>query len=394
METMVMELFGGIYRNKTVLVTGHTGFKGSWLSLWLTMMGARVIGYALAPPTEPNHYNLLDLDMVSIEGDIRNGQKLCDVLARHKPEIVFHLAAQPLVRYSYSNPIETYQINVIGTLNVYEACRNAESVRAIVSITTDKVYENKECPWGYRESDELGGYDPYSSSKACAEILTASYRNSYFPLSEYGTRHQTLVTTARSGNVIGGGDWGKDRLIPDIMIATAAREPVVIRNPSAVRPWQHVLESLSGYLLLGQKLLAGDHNVAGAWNFGPDTKDAAAVHKVVEDIQIHWKIINYVVHSETSAKLPETSTLMLDTSKANNKLHWHPVWNFSETIGRTANWYQGYYEQKVIKSEDDIQVYLNMAAKKDLCWAGMPNRNIEPFETHLPRTHESSCATV
>ncbi len=394
MEKLVMKLFDGAYRNKTVLVTGHTGFKGSWMSLWLTMMGAKVIGYALVPPTVPNHIDLLDLDMVSIEGDIRDRQKLCDILAKHKPEIVFHLAAQPLVRHSYSAPVETYETNLIGTLNVYEACRQTGSVRAIISITTDKVYENKEWPGGYRESDELGGYDPYSSSKACAEILTASYRNSFFPLSGYGASHQILLATARAGNVIGGGDWGKDRLVPDIMKATAAREPVVIRNPVAVRPWQHVLESLSGYLLLGQKLLAEDQQVTGAWNFGPVTSDTAAVHMLVEDMQKHWKAINYVVETETPAKLHETDTLTLDTTKANNQLHWHPVWNYDETISRTVEWYRYYYEHKATKSDEDIQAYIKIATEKAFCWTEVPNRSLEPLETYQPTVKERYCATV
>lgn len=363
-----MELFGGVYRGKTVLVTGHTGFKGSWLSLWLTMMGARVVGYALAPPTVPNHYDLLNLDMISIEGDIRDGQKLCDVLALHKPEIVFHLAAQPLVRHSYNNPVETYQTNVIGTLNVYEACRRSDSVRAIVSVTTDKVYENKEWHWGYRENDELGGYDPYSSSKACAEILTASYRNSFFPLTEYGTSHQTLLATARAGNVIGGGDWGKDRLIPDIMKATAIGEPVVIRNPHSVRPWQHVLESLSGYLLLGQKLLNGDASFADSWNFGPMIQDSAAVHSVAKDIHNFWRATNFAVTAGATDNLHEARMLRLDTSKANSQLQWLPVWNYDKTISKTVEWYRDYYEFGIIKTEDDINAYLNSAAERELCW--------------------------
>ncbi len=391
---MVMELFGGTYRNKTVLVTGHTGFKGSWLSLWLTMMGARVTGYALPPPTAPNHFDLLNLDMVSIEGDIRDGQMFSDVLSRHKPEIVFHLAAQPLVRHSYISPIETYNTNVIGTLNVYETCRKATSVRAIVTISTDKVYENKERPYGFQENDELGGSDPYSSSKACAEILTASYRTSFFPLTEYGISHQTLLATTRAGNVIGGGDWGKDRLIPDIMKATTARETVAIRNPCAVRPWQHVLESLSGYLLVGQKLLAGDQDTAGAWNFGPATNDAVAVHKVVELIQSHWTVMKYIVRADTSAKMHEAGTLILDSSKANKYLHWHPVWNLDETIKRTVKWYQNFYEDRTIQSDLDIQAYVKNAAEINRCWVEKPNQCFEPLETFMARTDERSCATV
>lgn len=369
-EDLVMDLFGGAYRNKTVLVTGHTGFKGSWLAHWLTMLDARVVGYALAPPTDLNHFELLSSDVDSIHGDIRDGEGLGKAVARHRPDIVFHLAAQPLVRHSYGDPLETYQTNVIGTLNVYEACRHTDSVRAIVSITTDKVYENREWTWSYRENDELGGYDPYSSSKACAEILTASYRNSFFPLKEFGNSHQTLVATARAGNVIGGGDWGKDRLIPDIMKAAAKGETVIIRNPHAVRPWQHVLESLSGYLSLGQKLLEGKTEFSGAWNFGPRSGDAVAVHRVVKDAQRAWNAIGYIVQATSPGKLHEANMLMLDTTKANTQLDWRPVWDYEETILNTVRWYRRYYEEGQVSSTEDIHSYMAQAAEKALPWAG------------------------
>jgi CDP-glucose 4,6-dehydratase len=369
-EDMVMNHFGDIYRNKTVLVTGHTGFKGSWLALWLEMLGAKVIGYALKPPSSPNHYELLNQKIISEEGDITDKKRLDTFFEQHDPHIVFHLAAQPIVRCSYNNPSETYNTNVMGTLNVYEACRRTGSAKAIVCVTTDKVYENKERTWGYRENDELGGHDPYSSSKACVELLTTSYRNSFFPLKEFGGGHQTLLATARAGNVIGGGDWGKDRLIPDIMRATAKGESVVIRNPHAVRPWQHVLESLSGYLFLGQKLLEGKKEFACAWNFGPAMKDAVSVQRVVKDVQRNWNAMNYVIQAMTTGKMHEANTLMLDTTKANSLLRWQPVWNYDETIRRTVRWYRRYYEQAATDSTEDIQAYLTMAAGKALPWAG------------------------
>ena len=278
-------LFNGIYNNKTVLVTGHTGFKGSWLCFWLIQMGAKVIGYSLEPPTSPNHFELLNLDMVSVIGDIRDSNRLNAVFAQYQPEIVFHLAAQPLVRLSYKEPVETFETNVIGTLKVFEACRNTKSVRAIVNITSDKCYENKEWVWGYRENDPMGGYDPYSASKGCAELVTSSYRNSFFNVNEYGKSHNVLLASCRAGNVIGGGDWAKDRLMTDIMVAVSEGKKVVIRNPRATMPWQHVLEPLSGYLMLGQKLLEGKKEFAQAWNFGPGEQGAITVKEVVENIK-------------------------------------------------------------------------------------------------------------
>ena len=278
-------LFNGIYNNKTVLVTGHTGFKGSWLCFWLIQMGAKVIGYSLEPPTSPNHFELLNLDMVSVIGDIRDSDKLNAVFAQYQPEIVFHLAAQPLVRLSYKEPVETFETNVIGTLKVFEACRSTKSVRAIVNITSDKCYQNKEWVWGYRENDPMGGYDPYSASKGCAELVTSSYRNSFFNVNEYGKSHNVLLASCRAGNVIGGGDWAKDRLMTDIMVAVSEGKKVVIRNPRATMPWQHVLEPLSGYLMLGQKLFEGKKEFAQAWNFGPGEQGAITVKEVVENIK-------------------------------------------------------------------------------------------------------------
>ena len=277
-------LFGGIYKGKKVLLTGHTGFKGSWLALWLHKMGADVVGIALPAPTSPNHLELLNLNITSEMIDIRDAKAINKAFQKHQPEIVFHLAAQPLVRYSYENPHETFETNVMGTINIYEAVRNCSSVEVIVNITSDKCYDNKEWIWGYRENDAMGGYDPYSASKGCAELVTASYRNSFFNLDSYGKSHNVLLASCRAGNVIGGGDWADDRLIPDIMRAVDKNETVTIRSPHATRPWQHVLEPLSGYLLVGQKLLEGKKEFADGWNFGPSDEGSISVKEVVEHI--------------------------------------------------------------------------------------------------------------
>ncbi|MHC4394849.1 MAG: CDP-glucose 4,6-dehydratase, partial [Planctomycetota bacterium] len=282
-----------IYKDKKVLITGHTGFKGSWLALRLCRTGAKVVGYALGAPTSPSHYELLSPDCFSIIGDIRDGDKLEKVIEQEQPEIIFHLAAQPLVRQSYQEPAETFSTNIMGTVNLLNACRKFSAVRAIVVITSDKCYENQELERGYREDDAMGGHDPYSASKGCAEIVTSSYRRSFFPISKYGKEHTTLLASARAGNVIGGGDWAQDRLIPDIVRAASKNETVFIRNPNAIRPWQHVLEPLSGYLMLGQKLLEGNIEFAQGWNFGPSEGDELTVETMVEQLQRHWDRIVY-----------------------------------------------------------------------------------------------------
>jgi len=361
-------LFSGIYKNKTVLVTGHTGFKGSWLVSWLLNLGADVIGYSLEPPSEPNHYSLLDEKYLSIIGDIRDRENLCKVISRHKPDIVFHLAAQPIVRLSYQLPVETYETNVMGTLNVFEACRQSDSVRAIVNVTSDKCYKNKEWLWGYREDDPMGGYDPYSSSKGCSEILTASYRNSFFNTEHYGNSHNTLVASARAGNVIGGGDWAEDRLIPDIMRAAFSGKDVVIRSPQSTRPWQHVLEPLSGYLFLGQKLLEGETDYADAWNFGPDENSAIPVEEVVKSIKFNWDKLNYIINEENS-DVHEATLLKLDCSKARTKLKWQSVWNIDDTFVKTVDWYREYYDNSRIITKQQITEYVISADKLGVSWA-------------------------
>jgi len=363
----MQSLFASAYKGRTVLVTGHTGFKGSWLVYWLNKMGAKVIGYALEAPTVPNHIELLGLDIVSIIGDIRDQAKLNEVFAKYKPEIVFHLAAQPLVRLSYDEPVETYEINIMGTLKVLEACRNTSSVKAIVNITSDKAYENKEWIWGYRENDPMGGYDPYSSSKGCAELLVSSYRNSYFNINDYGIKHHTLLASCRAGNVIGGGDWAQDRLITDIMVAVSKGEKLKIRNPYATRPWQHVLEPLSGYLNVGQKLLEGQKEFADGWNFGPSDEGSISVEEVVKYIQIYWNKIDYELN--ISDEHPhEANLLKLDCSKAHIKLKWNDVWDSKVTFDKTTSWYKSYYEKGNILTKEDLDTYINDAKSKQLEW--------------------------
>ncbi len=364
----MQNLFGGIYKNKTVLVTGHTGFKGSWLVYWLNKMGAKVVGYSLKAPTTPNHIELLNLNIDSIIGDIRDLDKLNQVFNKYKPDIVFHLAAQALVRLSYENPIETYETNVIGTLKVFEACRNAK-VKAIVNITSDKAYENKEWIWGYRENDPMGGYDPYSSSKGCADILATSYRNSYFNTKDYKIKHNTLLATCRAGNVIGGGDWAKDRLITDIMLSVSQDKKVSIRNPKATRPWQHVLEPLSGYLHIGQKLLEEKVEFADAWNFGPSDEGSICVEEVVKNVKKHWDKIDYEINIDPN-QLHEANLLKLDCSKAHILLKWKDVWDSQTTFEKTVKWYKSFYEEdKNILTEQDLDSYIYDAKLKEIEWS-------------------------
>lgn len=333
------------WKGKRVLLTGHTGFKGSWLSLWLQSMGAQVVGYALAPPTKPSLFEVAEIGkgMTSIIGDIRDLEHLRAVFAEHRPEIVIHMAAQPLVRYSYIEPVETYSTNVMGTVNLLEAVRGTDSVKAVVNVTSDKCYENKEWPWGYRENEPMGGYDPYSNSKGCAELVTAAYRNSYFNSSTINNQQSTALATARAGNVIGGGDWAEDRLIPDIMRAITEGKPVNIRNPHAIRPWQHVLEPLSGYLLLAQKLYEEGTVYAEGWNFGPNDEDAKPVQWIVEKLTKSWgEGANWALDGGDHPH--EAHYLKLDCSKAKARLDWHPRWHLDETLDKIINWHK-YYQQ-------------------------------------------------
>lgn len=361
-------MFDNVYKDRRVLITGHTGFKGSWLALWLISLGARVAGYSLNIPTAPSHHEIVNLDFETISGDIRDLKKLRKAIESFQPDIVFHMAAQSLVRKSYQNPVETFETNIIGTVNLFEACRHTNSVRAIVNITSDKCYENKEWIWGYRENDPMGGHDPYSASKGCAELVTSSYRKSFFPPEEYQKSHQILVASARAGNVIGGGDWGDDRLVPDIMRATSQNEKVQIRNSQATRPWQHVLEPLSGYLLLGQQLLEGKKEFSGAWNFGPTDEGHRNVLAVVRELQKHWSNIDYQI--VTDEKNPhEANLLKLDCSKTYAKLKWKPAWDSSTTFAKTAQWYKEYYESIPVCSEKQLTDYIADAKRNQISWA-------------------------
>jgi CDP-glucose 4,6-dehydratase len=369
MENMVdfQTLFGGIYKDKKVLLTGHTGFKGSWLALWLKQMGAEVFGYSLSNEGL-NHLDLLHLNIHQNINDLRNLEALQNYFNEVQPDIVFHLAAQALVRQSYENPIETFSTNVMGTLNLYEACRKTPSVKAIVNVTSDKCYENKEWNWGYRENEPMGGYDPYSASKGCAELLTSSYRNSYFNLSDFGKKHHVLLASGRAGNVIGGGDWADDRLIPDIVKATSKNESVKIRNPKATRPWQHVLEPLSGYLTLGWKLLEKNSVIADGWNFGPDNTSNLPVDTIIELSKKNWNSIQ-IEFSNDINNHHEANLLMLDCSKANKLLKWNAVWNIHKTIEKTINWYKEYYLNNNILSHSDLNDYVNDAKTAKIQWA-------------------------
>jgi CDP-glucose 4,6-dehydratase len=359
----ISNLFGGIYEGRKCLVTGDSGFKGSWLVAWLTQMGAEVKGYALAPNTPTNHKTLLQTEYKSREANILDYHELKLVFKEFQPEIVFHLAAQSLVKYSYKNPIETYQTNVIGTLNVYEVSRETKSVKAIVNVTSDKCYENKEWIWGYRENDPMGGYDPYSSSKGCAELLTQSYRKSFFD----GNSSQILLASARAGNVIGGGDWSQDRLIPDLIKAAAIEGETEIRNPLATRPWQHVLDPLSGYLMLGWKLLKGEKEFAEGWNFGPDLSSNLSVQEITDEASSFWSKIKYVISTDKNNH-HEANLLMLDCSKANKLLKWTPVWDRSETIGKTIEWYKDFYDKGIVNTKEDIVQYVQDAVTKKKVW--------------------------
>jgi CDP-glucose 4,6-dehydratase len=328
---------------KKVFVTGHTGFKGSWISLWLRQLGANVTGYALPPPTNPNLFEVAQVarTMTSIIGDVRDGVELARAMRKTAPDIVIHMAAQPLVRRSYVDPLETYSTNVMGTVHMLEAVRKVTSVRAVVNVTTDKCYQNKEWIWGYREIDPMGGFDPYSSSKGCAELITAAYRNSYFNVASY-SQHQIALATARAGNVIGGGDWAEDRLIPDVLRAIEASQSVSIRSPLAIRPWQHVLEPLSGYLMLAEKLYTEGMSFAEAFNFGPAEEDTKPVQWVVEQLTkqwgngAEWRLDDGSIHPN------EAHCLKLDCSKARIALGWVPRWHLVQAIQAIVAWHKAY----------------------------------------------------
>lgn len=359
MEGLVMIQYEDAYRHRRVLVTGDSGFKGSWLTQWLVDLGAEVYGLSLPPEGKPNHCELLNLKAAADRGDIRDYSQVSRVFEAAKPQIVFHMAAQPLVRRSYREPLTTWSTNVLGTANVLEACRNQPNVQAVVVITTDKVYQNNEWVWGYRECDRLGGHDPYSASKACSEIVVSSFRESFF-------EKRPLVASVRAGNVIGGGDWAEDRLIPDVVRATVGRRPLEIRSPNATRPWQHVLECLSGYLMIGQRLLAGDERFADAWNFGPDPVDNRRVSAVLHEMNLHWPELSWSV---TATPQPhEANLLYLDNSKAKSSLGWKPVWPLAIALEKTAIWYRAYYESETVLTKKQLDEYVQAAMELECPW--------------------------
>lgn len=344
-------IFRQAFGSRRVLVTGHTGFKGAWLAIWLHELGAEVVGIALDPATKRDCFTLSGIGQrikADLRADIRQGQRLAELMAEWQPEVVFHLAAQPLVRLSYEQPVATYETNVMGTINVMEAIRQTPSVRVAVMITTDKCYENREQLWGYRESDPLGGYDPYSSSKGCAELAISSWRRSYFNTADYGTRHYMALASVRAGNVMGGGDWARDRIVPDCIRALEAHRPVSVRSPQAVRPWQHVLEPLSGYLLLAARMLQKPTAYCEGWNFGPGAESTVTVWQVAQ------RIVNYYGRGElvdaSSPQAPhEARLLTLDTTKARVRLGWEPRTDIDRCCQLTADWYRRYRTEDVYR---------------------------------------------
>lgn len=347
------------WHGKRVFLTGHTGFKGGWLSLWLTSMGAKVTGYALAPSTSPNLFSILNIANSidkSVIGDIRDLHLLQQELSSVTPDIVIHMAAQPLVRYSYTNPVETYATNVMGTVHLLESARAIDSIRSTVIVTTDKCYENKNWAWGYRENDALGGRDPYSNSKGCTELVASAYRSSFFSSHE----NRNAIATARAGNVIGGGDWSDDRLIPDAIRAFEVNKSLNIRYPSATRPWQHVLEPLSGYLLLAQALYEGGQDFASAWNFGPHDSDARTVEEVIELLIRNWGAAAKW-EKDNLVQPHEASLLKLDCSKANQYLGWFPQWSLEVAIEKIIDWHKAYNNNLDMRNVtlDQIKQYMS-----------------------------------
>lgn len=347
--TKLSKFLSEAFRGRRVLVTGHTGFKGSWLCIWLNELGAEVTGVGLDPYSERDNFVLSGIGQrlkADIRADIRDGRRMAEMMAACQPEVVFHLAAQPLVRLSYELPVETYETNVMGTIHVMEAMRRTDSVRVGVMITTDKCYENREQIWGYRENEPMGGYDPYSSSKGCAELAISSWRRSFFNPLDYGTKHHVSLASVRAGNVVGGGDWAKDRIVPDCIRALEAGKPIDIRNPKAIRPWQHVLEPLSGYMLLAAKMLQEPTAYCEGWNFGPRAESITPVWEVAE------RIVKYYGRGELrdvsdSNALHEANLLMLDISKARVRLGWEPRTDIERCCQMTADWYRRYTSENV-----------------------------------------------
>src|SRR5688572_18803592 len=349
------------WQSRRVLITGHTGFKGSWLSLWLQCLGANVVGYALDPPTEPNLFKTAKVaeGMSSIAGDVLNKDSLQSVIAKHHPEVVFHLAAQSLVRESYKNPVQTFSTNVMGLVHLLESVRLVGGVRAVVCVTSDKCYQNREWVWGYREDEPMGGYDPYSSSKGCSELVAAAYRNSFFNESEY-SRHEVAVATARAGNVIGGGDWAKDRLLPDLIQSVVSGKDIVLRNPHAIRPWQHVLDPLAGYLMLAESLYKHGPRFSEAWNFAP--AESHTVSQVVGQLLSLWGSQVSARHDQ-SRQPHEDPYMILDSTKARVKLEWKPLLDLRASLSWIVEWVKRLQTGADMRSvtESQIKAYMDMA---------------------------------
>jgi CDP-glucose 4,6-dehydratase len=364
-----MGAFSDAYRGRRVFVTGHTGFKGAWLAEWLGTLGAEVTGYALDPPTEPSLFDALQLGgrLRHVVADVRDRGRLVAEVEAARPSLVFHLAAQPLVRRAYAEPRETFETNVMGTVNVLEAVRACDAVQAVVVVTSDKCYENPETGRAFRETDPMGGRDPYSASKGCAELVTSAYRESFFA-------DGAAIASVRAGNVIGGGDWAADRIIPDCVRALAAGEEIVVRTPDAVRPWQHVLEPLSGYLWLGALLLRDGRRYDGAWNFGPTDTDAARpVQWIVERFLEEWGSGSWTAPAEAGQQPREAHWLSLDSAKAREQLEWAPVWDAPTAVRQTAVWYREYYRAAATARElvqDQLTAYEADARAAGLPWAG------------------------
>lgn len=344
------------WNGKKVLITGHTGFKGSWLSLWLRSLGTYVIGYSLPPPTKPSLFEVANVaeGMLSIIGDVRDLEHLKAIFTKYKPEIIIHMAAQSLVRYSYSNPVDTYATNVMGTVNILEAARQIGCAKVIVIVTSDKCYENKEWMWGYRENNPMGGHDPYSSSKGCAELITSAYLHSYFSKKDYPF-HGVAVASVRAGNVIGGGDWSEDRLVPDIMKAFMNSRPVIIRNPNSIRPWQYILEPLYGYLCLTERLWENGPEFVGGWNFGPN-EEAKPVSWIVEKTTKLWGDNAYWELDNKNQNPHEDRYLTLDCSKAKKKLGWMPKLNLEMAIEWTVKWYHNFLQNNNIRNYTELEI--------------------------------------